>query len=389
MLLFNTNYDSLYKQLRNIEDAFWHGINPRKKCIYYRTYQAIAEILKELDRDSSFRFLKSKNLEKDSMAYYLKNIKKNDINFLENRSYHVDMMLESYFSVSKIVSLFCNSKYSNELDNSYIPTIDIRKDEDQELLLEFFQNEAPHLLSYYEELLEDGDFFNLPNNEFFDKRGGVTVFNSIDNKANVFIESVYDTMDTLAVLPHELGHVSDFLDYRKRFSEKDQQLMIYRGIYGEVISTLYEQKFLEYYLENGKHKEDSLLGLLAYFDQRIQYLWDVAVCGMLDENDVYYVMRHTIPLQSCHEVLLENGCLKYEPNLDDENRLLCFDDALEYGYGFLLANYFLENPLKYEAFLNVRNGYFDSKKLEDIGINSKEISKSLVKRSEKIFGKYL
>lgn len=164
MLLFNTNYDSLYKQLRNIEDAFWHGINPRKKCIYYRTYQAIAEILKELDRDSSFRFLKSKNLEKDSMAYYLKNIKKNDINFLENRSYHVDMMLESYFSVSKIVSLFCNSKYSNELDNSYIPTIDIRKDEDQELLLEFFQNEAPHLLSYYEELLEDGDFFNLPNN---------------------------------------------------------------------------------------------------------------------------------------------------------------------------------------------------------------------------------
>ena len=389
MLLFNTNYDSLYKQLRNIEDAFWHGINPRKKCIYYRTYQAIAEILKKKDRDSTFRFLKSKNLEKDSMAYYLKNIKKNDINFLENRSYHVDMMLESYFSVSKIVSLFCNSKYSNELDNSYIPTIDIRKDEDQELLLEFFQNEAPHLLSYYEELLEDGDFFNLPNNEFFDKRGGVTVFNSIDNKANVFIESVYDTMDTLAVLPHELGHVSDFLDYRKRFSEKDQQLMIYRGIYGEVISTLYEQKFLEYYLENGKHKEDSLLGLLAYFDQRIQYLWDVAVCGMLDENDVYYVMRHTIPLQSCHEVLLENGCLKYEPNLDDENRLLCFDDALEYGYGFLLANYFLENPLKYEAFLNVRNGYFDPKKLEDIGINSKEISKSLVKRSEKIFGKYL
>lgn len=389
MLLFNTNYDSLYKQLRNIEDAFWHGINPRKKCIYYRTYQAIAEILKELDRDSSFRFLKSKNLEKDSMAYYLKNIKKNDINFLENRSYHVDMMLESYFSVSKIVSLFCNSKYSNELDNSYIPAIDIGKDEDQELLLEFFQNEAPHLLSYYEELLEDGDFFNLPNNEFFDKRGGVTVFNSIDNKANVFIESVYDTMDTLAVLPHELGHVSDFFDYRKRFSEKDQQLMIYRGIYGEVISTLYEQKFLEYYLENGKHKEDSLLGLLAYFDQRIQYLWDVAVCGMLDENDVYYVMRHTIPLQSCHEVLLENGCLKYEPNLDDENRLLCFDDALEYGYGFLLANYFLENPLKYEAFLNVRNGYFDPKKLEDIGINSKEISKSLVKRSEKIFGKYL
>lgn len=389
MLLFNTNYDSLYQQLINIEDSFWRGINPRKKCIYYRTYQAIAELLKELDNHSSFKFLKSKHLEKDSMSYYLKNIKKNDTNFLENRSYHVDMMLESYFSVSKMVSLFCNSGYSRQLDNSYIPTIDIGKDEDQELLLEFFQNEAFHLFPYYEELLENGGVFYLPNNEFFDKRGGVAVFNSIDNKVNVFMGSVYDTMDTLAGLPHELGHVSDFFDYRKRFSEKDQQLMIYRGIYGEVISTLYEQKFLEYYLENGRHKEDSLLGLFAYFDQRIQYLWDVAVCCMLDGDDCYYVLKHTIPLQSCHEVLLEEGTLKYKPNLNDENRLLCFDDALEYGYGFLLANYFLENPLKYEEFLNIRNGYFSPEKLENIGINSKEISKSLVKRSEKIFGKYL
>lgn len=56
MLLFNTNYDSLYQQLINIEDSFWHGINPRKKCIYYRTYQAIAELLKELDNHSSFKF---------------------------------------------------------------------------------------------------------------------------------------------------------------------------------------------------------------------------------------------------------------------------------------------------------------------------------------------
>ena len=391
MILLNTNYDDLFQQVRDIEKFILSCDNSIDCTISYYSYQSILEMLGELTGRS---FPYSKDVIKQCEKYQVSScddqlIEMRDSNFIENKDYHLAFLCSAYFECSSIINKVFNHPDVDWLMAKSIPDLDIVHNQDRNLVLNFFQNENKLLLQYYLEMEAMRNFYLCPKSDFFDIRGGLTVFNPVCNCCNLFFKSSYPNFTSLQAVPHEMGHVIDFYDYRERFSLQSQGLMTLQGIYGEVISSYYEQKFLEYYLEHGNRLDDVTLSLLLYFDQRLQYLWDVLVVTMMEEQDIRYIMNHSVYLNDCHEILVENGHLTCMPELDDEGRILFLDDALEYGYGFVLANYFLDYPDIYQKFLNIRSGDFDARKLESIGVTSSEVSRSLVKRTEKIFGRYL
>lgn len=391
MFLLNTEYDKLFKQLKYIEEHFLDCNNSRDCTIYYDSYKGVKDVLEELTQKS---FPIPNSIKDKCLKYHVSEysdwlIESRDSNFIKNKDYHLSICLPAYFKCSSILEKLMQNPEIDILTDQKNCSFDNLHNEDRDAVLEFLSMENKLLLNYYLEMESSGLFYPMPKGNFFDLRGGITVFNSVGNCCNLLLKSVYPNLCSLEAIPHEFGHVFDFFDYRERFSLQGQGLMTMQGIYGEVLSSYYEQKFLEYYLEHGNHQEEALLSLIWYFDQRLQYLWDVSVVSMLEDDDIHYIMNHSAYLSDCHRVLVDNGILAYMPDTGDENRVVIFDDAMEYGYGFLLTNYLLEHPSSYNDFLNMRNGNFDVKKLESIGVTPEEISKSLVKRSEKIFERYL
>ena len=67
-----------------------------------------------------------------------------------------------------------------------IPDLDIVHNQDRDLVLNFFQNENKLLLQYYLEMEAMGNFYLCPKSDFFDIRGGLTVFNPVCNCCNLF-----------------------------------------------------------------------------------------------------------------------------------------------------------------------------------------------------------
>lgn len=391
MFLLNTKYDNLFKQLKYIEERFSDCNNSRDCTIYYNSYKGVKDVLEKLTQKPFYipNTIHDKCLKYQVSEYSDWLIESRDNNFIKNKDYHLSICLSAYFKCSSILGKVLQNPEADILINQKNYSFDNLHNEDREAVLGFLSTENKLLLKYYLEMESNGLFYPMPKGDFFDVRGGITVFNSVGNCCNLLLKSTYSNLFSLEAIPHEFGHVFDFFDYRERFSLQGQGLMTMQGIYGEVLSSYYEQKFLEYYLEQDNHQREALLSLIWYFDQRLQYLWDVLVVSMLEDDDIRYVMNHSAYLSDCHRVLVENGTLSYMPDISDESRVLFLDDAMEYGYGFLLTNYLLEHPSSFNDFLDMRNGNFDVKKLESIGVTPKEVSKSLVKRSEKIFGRYL
>ena len=60
-----------------------------------------------------------------------------------------------------------------------------------------------------------------------------------------------------------------------------------------------------------------------------------------------------------------------------------------YTYGFLFANYLLEHPEDFPKFRTLEQQDFTVSTLESMGITNDKLVKSLVKRTNTIFNKYI
>lgn len=389
MLDVNIDNSDLIRQMEEVKTLF-----SKKDTTYderiagYVTYFGLVESYELLTGhdfldESFFSFF-----EKEGSDYFLQRGKAQLHNFLQHKGFHTRTMFQAYQQADMFVQSFYDSLYAERTfeEKRYLRDIDY---EDKKMLYAYFEACAPHLRELYEEVSHRGNIYSTD----FSGRGyqnGLTVFNFLRESSNVFLPFPCVSFQQLTAVPHEFGHVYDFSDAISQFSIEDIFSLFSSSCFAEVLSIYYEQQFIDFYLDYGNCQDDALLAMAALYDNRLSCMWDSFVLSSLPRESLEKNYGVPVELFKVENELSFLGILSEEAmSYDDANRLIDVDLSIMYAYGFLISSYLLEHPNDFSKFMQMRNKDFSPELLNDMGMTSDTLVKSLVKRSERVFGKYL
>lgn len=389
MLDINTDGSDLIRQMEEVRTLFSRDDTTfDERTAGYTTYFGLVESYELLTghdfSDENF----SSSFEEEGSDYLFQRDKKQHQNFLNQKSFHTRLMFQTYQQADMFLQSFYDSLYAERLQEKAILPIDMYY-EDRRLLYDYFEACAPHLRELYEEVSQRG---NLYSSDFCggSYRAGLTAFNVLRESSNVFLPPRCDSFQQLTAAPHEFGHVYDFSDAVSKFSNQDVLSLVSSSCFSEVLSIYYEQQFIDFYLEYGDRQDDALLTMASLYDNRLSYMWDSFVLSSLPRDALEKIYGIPVELSRMEDGLFRLGILSEEAmSYDDSDRLIDVDISTMYGYGFLISNYLLEHPDIFPKFMQLRNQEFSPEVLGDMGMTPDTLTKSLVKRSEKIYGKYL
>ena len=368
MILLNSNYDNLYKELKKLSKKLHESSDPNEISLILVTYDALrlfycycTGIYVEELNDNKYRDSFNKRLEE--------NDRNSKFNFLINKDFHLRTFKSFYSELSEIVDDFCDSKYYDLLTRKRKDRFNKYKDQDLDILLNFFNEIDPSVKEIYLDMLKKGRIYKLGT----ECDGvGFTYFNAIHSLPNVFLKPKAPTVDYLSTHTHEIGHVVDDLDLVSTFSKISYKDYIFKSQYSEVLSTLYQQKFHEFLFNNNISREDCIYDLVNFYYSYLEEIENLILIASLP-NDCYDdVMQKKYTREQLSRYA--SGDISFP----DESIPDLFD-ALEYSYGILVANDIMDDKTKLDKFLTIRKGFFDSKKLESIGFVPEEAGKKLIK----------
>ena len=310
----------------------------------------------------------------DIIDYFDQNDLERYYQFLKDKRWHTDVFYHAYDELRSEMDGFDFSLLA-DMDDSF----DCHKD--KTLLSQYFSSYSD-LDGVYHNLLLSGRIY--PLNDFSHEVGGLTCFNLLRKCCNVFVNEVNTSFTDLSGVPHELGHGVDFQDGICNCSSLGQSRFLSFDFFREVLSNYYEQQFLFYFLENGPYQDKAYLALIQYYDKYLKLLQESFYLSSLPHESLEEKIRDTLPLFMIEKELVYDGMLdQSEMTMDD--RLVDFDVSVMYSYGFLLSTYLLEHPESFANFMKIKNQPFSIEHLQDIGVTTDSLVKSLRRRSRRVF----
>lgn len=284
---------------------------------------------------------------------YNEKINHNINNFIKNKKFHQNISREMLSTMDDDLEDF----YEEKEENTKISLKDMH-----DIVVAFLLTMGKeNLLS---EAIEQKRIFKMGNKE---EPIGITIYNSILDSYYISVNKEFNDTVQMVTLIHELGHVFDL----KNLMKKDINNYI-TSIYSEVISLMYEKKFLNFLVNNKINLGDVSSMVCDYYMQGYSFLSEIVVLSELDDK---------LLVNQKYQNLKENLLLKY---LDGKESLEYFDisdvryidlnNSLCYGYGNMIATYFthLEQEdkdlyeYKYNKFLNMHNKKFNIRDFREI-----------------------
>ena len=196
------------------------------------------------------------------------------------------------------------------------------------------------------------------------------------------------TINSLYTLVHELGHAFDFEMNFKDSSFEESFRHLFFNVLGETMSIYHSQQFLEFLLEDKKYKDDAIFLLKNFFDDNIKLLWESYVLTLPSKKSMLKNITHIQSLNVLEtELVFQKKLTKNSISFYD--RFVNLNMQPVYTYGFLFANYLLEHPEDFPKFRTLEQQDFTVSTLESMAITSDKLVKSLVKRTNTIFNKYI
>ncbi len=386
MLPINYDHSDLVKQLCDVGRQFSRCKTVEERFLVYETYLGLVDSYftatgKEYCNKKLYR-----SFVKEGENFFFEVCASNFNNFVINKDFHANLMLSCYAQLDSFFQDFCESSYCGRLEKKKLSPINEEIDEDCALLMKFFREEAPELCSLYQMVVDSGNLYAMGEDDWL--REGLSIFNLVQKKANVFVSPSNPSFKELSLVPHELGHVEEFRYFLDYSPVMDTLRYFASGCLSEVVSTYYEQLFLEFYINHGNRRDDALLSMVNHFEKGLNDIWDSYVLALLPKKSLEEIKDTNVELSSTETELMELGLLS--PSwLSEEDRIISVGISPIYAYGFLLANYFLEHPDSYTLFQEKKNQSFSPEFLESLGITTESLSKTLVKRGERLFGRYM
>lgn len=386
MLPINYDYSDLVEQLCYAGRQFSKCRTKEERFLVYETYLGLIDSYFSVTEKEFCNKKLYRSFTKEGENFFLEVCASNFNTFIENKEFHTNLMLSCYEQLDSFFQEFCESSYCGCLEKKKIFPINEETNEDSYLLMKFFNEKVPELSSLYHEIISLGNLYSLGEDDWL--REGLSIFNLVQKKANVFVSSFNPSFKELSIVPHELGHVEEFNYFLEHYSIMDTLRYFSSGFLSEVVSTYYEQLFLEFYMNHGNRRDDAVLAMINHFQKGINDIWDSYILASLPKKKLEEIRNTNVELNSTEIELIDLGILS--PSfLSEEDRIIGVDISPVYAYGFLLANYFLEYPKSYALFNEKKNQSFSPEFLESVGITTESLSKTLIKRSEHLFGKYL
>ncbi len=291
-------------------------------------------------------------------------------NYIDNKKIHGQMISAFYQEINEQLINFYKSVEYNKAVLSQKET-NLKQQEDFKLLISFFQEEDPSLKEQFLDMIKQNRFYVIKEETCL----GATTYNSIENTCNIFLQKESPTIDSLATIVHEMGHVIDFLDIGKHFEILDRSLYSRKSIYCEVLSILYEQKFLNFLIQNNIRKEQASLCLICSYIDNFIHFPNLIAASKLSSLEIKSLCKGLMSNQELQKIF--GSAIFYNPYLFD------LRDSLAYSYGLLLANHLMEDKKKEKIFMELRNDFFDPNQLEKLDITVENSGLKLIKRLER------
>lgn len=390
MITLNTNYDELYRQIKNIEDRFLDCNSLNSAAVYYATYQSLVDFyFRATLQNPCNKKVNHNKFVKYSGIQRLNTLSKKRINhFIESRKKHLSYISSVFFEFSDILNEFIDSDYYEYLYSKGMSNISV--DEGFNILYSFFDECCPKVGELFDKFLEEDKFFMLPEVSLYSNRDGCTIYNSVDNVCDVFLKPNIQSLELLSLVIHELSHVEDMQSYASQSSSINTSLYQMRSPFCEVPAFYNQFRFYEYLLKNDIYKDAAIADWVNNLVMSIESMDNLLLFSMYPSKKL---QKQSVCIPKCDvlNAILEERAEDIPIEFDstdiiDEN--ISLDDSVQYSYGPLFAMTMMDDEQLYNKFLMIRDGYFDSDKLSYIGLSSDEVQQKVIKKSQDFFGKY-
>lgn len=336
MIELNYDYSSLYENIDEIEKYLLENKDDLSVLNFYKYFADFFPIKKNLKLYFLSTDLLNRKVESVMNDIYSKRIiyKKTVDLFYQEIKRKLKAITNDYKTVSPVIS----SKEQLEILKLYFKTTD------EELEKIFFEYQ------------KDKKIFHQPYSVGLGQTSGNVFYNPFSKEPILFLERVHDPIFSIAMLAHEFGHVFDFMSYNKCHSSEETDFYGMISPYSEVNATYYEFKLYEFLLKNGLYSD--AVKKQIYMCMCEGYLKDFSTLSKL--NDASYV------------------------SIEEKENI---KNSVMYGYGLMIALAMLDDNDKYSRFQEIREPYFNKKRLDLAGFDDSNISKVMVKKIKNYFEK--
>lgn len=380
MIRFNHDYQGILEQLIYIQDHALDAKSPGDAASYQNVWNTLSFSYYMITGDFVFRSKINKNRD----VRYSGDQKNKTLfrqfhsNYFDHRDFHKEMCSVMFDMLDIMDDYFSSDEYF-ELYGKYFPPFDEKKNQDRDLLEQYFKEKDIVLCDIFHDLERQGDLYiadHLPENR------PMALFNSVQNRVSVFLSRAKCDVSFLASMVHELAHARDFFLLHDRVSTKAQELYTTRSVYTETLPTEYQKDFFLFLIQNNIHKEEAQKHFALFYESYLDFLDVLFTYSSLEEKECKYATCHNISRRD----LVKRLNPEYEEldSLSDE-LLPGLSEALVYSYGILLSTAYSDQKAMKDQFLNIRHTSFDAKSLNATGLTPQIVSSSVPSKMKTYF----
>ncbi len=375
----NEDYSDIERQIKDLSQFLETCTN---KSRYYSVSSSFEMLNYLYCLRYGYEFLSGEvadNIARKSMELYQEILENEKSVFLRNKQFHKDTFCETYFGPSSSFLKPSRSSYLEKMRNS--EKAKLKTGEDKEILEAFFKEKFPEGSDILGELLERGHLY-----KFFGEDDGLSdgfmTFNRCDNAANVFLKDDVCSLSSLVTLVHELGHVYDFSDSVRTFTDEEKARYAF-GPYIEVMSCYYQQLFLDYLINNDIRVEEATVAFFELYSAFFHNLDNALLLSLVSDDEYRLIVGNDFKKREVISLLKESS-LTEDYDFDDNCAWTVMSGTKEigYSYGILLSNMLIDGSISKDDWFNLRAKEFDSSSLTSIGFSKDKANKCLVKRMD-------
>ena len=297
---------------------------------------------------------------------------KNLDNFIENKDEHLSLV-NCVFNDNKDICIPILDEYLEE---------EFLSDEEMyEIMSDYFLS-ANDMIGYetLKKTVEENKMYMLELDNF--SCSGITFLNTFLNDFRVIIDeaTISNSIGLMTTIMHEIGHVIDYTYLRNN-------LVYYstKSIFIETLSSMYEKDFLDYLIRNSIYKRKAIERITDFYGNMYDELNSIALSCNIPDRLLRREKYKKVTREKLYRMVSEEAELLVPLEEFPLPQSIDVLESLKYGYGEVLATYFLRLKKtdydkyqdEFSKFMELRTDYFPKNFLEKIGTKQNTLAQTV------------
>lgn len=374
MELFTDDVSFIEKQINYLKEQIHHGYNLEDKSSIIYSLQVLDCISYCLTNKTNLtkKTCRNKDIVIKVNTRDRKMHNKNLDNFIENKDEHLSLV-NCVFNDNKDICIPILDEYLEE---------EFLSDEEMyEIMSDYFLS-ANDMIGYetLKKTVEENKMYMLELDNF--SCSGITFLNTFLNDFRVIIDeaTISNSIGLMTTIMHEIGHVIDYTYLRNN-------LVYYstKSIFIETLSSMYEKDFLDYLIRNSIYKRKAIERITDFYGNMYDELNSIALSCNIPDRLLRREKYKKITREKLYRKVSEEAELLVPLEEFPLPQSIDVLESLKYGYGEVLATYFLRLKKtdydkyqdEFSKFMELRTDYFPKNFLEKIGTKQNTLAQTV------------